>query len=81
MIEVHEDILFYAFRYALGRRTYVTATVAECLIDKLVELSPKTRNMIINEIHTAIEEGRAGMLSVDVPIWEHVAATFKSYLV
>lgn len=40
MVTVEEDILFYAFRYALGRRTYAAGTV----VDNILFLIPVKYN-------------------------------------
>lgn len=77
MITVHEDILFCAFRYALGRRTYITAVVAECLIEKVDELSPRVRSIIIKEIDTAVADNKAGDANIDAIIWQNVATVFR----
>ena len=53
-------ILFCAFRYALGRRTYVVGCVTECLQKHWHELSKGDRSLIIREIGDAIERGQAG---------------------
>ena len=50
---MNEEILFYAFRYALGRRTYAVATVAQEIIDRASELSQKTMRLMCNEIAEA----------------------------
>lgn len=47
---VPEDILFYAFRYALGRRTYAVADVASEVRAHNPTLSNKTRLLIVKEI-------------------------------
>lgn len=58
---VPEDILIYAFRYALGRHTYATTDVASELRAHYPTISAKSRNLIVNEIedylHDTDEEG------------------------
>ena len=62
-------ILLCAFRYALGRRTYVVGCVTECLQKHWHELSKGDRSLIIREIGEAIERGQAGDVC-DVLQWK-----------
>ena len=50
---VPEYILFYAFRYALGRMTYAVADVASEIRAHAPTLTRKTRALIIKEIKEA----------------------------
>ena len=61
-------ILVCAFRYALGRQTYVVDYVASCLQKHWHELSKGDRSLIIREIGEAIERGQAGH-DCDVRQW------------
>lgn len=70
-MELDQKYLFMAFRYALGRKTYVASYVAEEVIKKWFELEPQYRTRIQYEIRTAIEIGDAGM-DMDVEEWEKV---------
>jgi hypothetical protein len=72
IVTVEEDILFCAFRYALGRMTYITAVVGDCIIENKANLSQKIKSLIVKEIANAIDENRAGMEGVDVPSWRRV---------
>ncbi len=66
------DILaFCAFRYALGRSTYVTSAVAEIIVENKERIYPTTKKLMIKEINEAIEESRAGM-RMDVREWQQV---------
>lgn len=47
---VRADVLFWAFRYALGRRTYAVSDVAEELAAVADRLPRPMREMIIREI-------------------------------
>lgn len=58
---VPEDILFYAFRYALGRMTYAVADVASEIRAHNPTLSNKTRALIIKEIKEAEAADGLGM--------------------
>lgn len=66
-----EDILFLAFRYCLGRRTYVVHDMVETLIDKWEQLSDRYKFLIQKEIKQAIEDDMAGM-DMDVAEWKKV---------
>lgn len=66
-----ENILFMAFRYALGRMTYVTLDVSTEIINKWDELSDKYKNLIQKEIKQAINDDIAGM-DMDVAEWEKI---------
>jgi len=72
-MNLSEDILFYAFRYALGRMTYAVSTVADEIIQHAHELDPKIRHIMITDIQKAITENAAGM-EMDRKDWERVLA-------
>lgn len=55
-----QDILFYAFRYALGRKTYCTHTVTNAIITCWDGLSDRDKQGYREEIARAIKEGNAG---------------------
>ena len=65
------DILICAFRYALGRCTYITHTVAEAIKHAWPQLSAHDRELYQREIRQAIEMDRAGH-SCDVASWESI---------
>ena len=71
MFEVNEDMVVYAFRYALGRMTYSVGTVSDYLIENWHRFGNFTREQIIIDIKEAIEKGEAGM-QMDVDIWKRV---------
>jgi hypothetical protein len=67
---VDSDILlFCAFRYALGRRTYVVGTIASIIAANWKNLSVDQRQSYQKEIREAIAHNRAGM-DMDVMEWE-----------
>jgi len=68
-----EDVIVYAFRYALGRVTFASMVMAETLTAVWPELPVKTRSLIRREIIDAISAGRAGQ-SCDVESWREVLA-------
>lgn len=55
------DILFYAFRYALGRRSYAVSEVASEVRAHAATLKPKIRNLMISEIKVADAADTIGM--------------------
>lgn len=65
------DILFYAFRYALGRMTYAVHDVAAEIIRHADSIPPKDRLTMIKEITEAIDKGHAGM-DMDRRQWQAV---------
>ena len=74
---IHEDIMFWAFRYALKRHTYAVSQVASYLILHKDELSHATRSLIRKEIadHHRIY-GRDGW-QCDQDEWELVVDALK----
>jgi hypothetical protein len=66
-----EQILHCAFRYALGRMTYIVGFVADAVIHAWPELSEQMRAMIVREIEEAISSGRGGM-AMDQRQWQRV---------
>ncbi len=67
----NEEILFYAFRYALGRMTYAVSTVSGELINNWHRISDHTKELIIDEINKAIKSDNAGA-KCDVVRWKSV---------
>lgn len=55
------DLAICAFRYALGRRTYITSAVSDLIIKHGGDLSHFTRDLMIKEIKEALYQDRAGM--------------------
>lgn len=70
-MSTHGDIIFYAFRYALGRRTYAVNDVATYIINHATEIHARDRETMRREILDAIERGQAGM-ECDVEDWRRV---------
>ena len=75
-----EDITIgCAFRYALGRRTYVVDSVCN-EIERLVDtISQKTRHRFIREIDEAIAENRAGH-QMDIDRWNKCKSVIQESL-
>lgn len=74
------QILFIAaFRYALGRMTYVAPTVAGMIRDNIDYLTENTINLMIKEIEDAEARGGLGM-DVDKEIWLRLKSELRSEL-
>lgn len=70
---VNEDILVFAFRYALGRMTTAPGTVAATLTAHWDQLEWWTQRQIKREIEGAIGRGDAGR-NCDVDTWRLILA-------
>ena len=68
---MNESIVFFAFRYALGRKTYAVSTVVGFLQENWENLSYKCKSTIQREIKQAIKSGNAGD-TMDVEAWEQI---------
>jgi len=68
-----DDVIVYAFRYALGRVTHAPDTMAQVLKAVWHDLPIETRLRIRQEIADAITDGRAGH-DCDVASWREVLA-------
>lgn len=67
-----EVILICAFRYALGRMTYVVDNVVNAIIDNWKELPIHTQTLIKNEIiQYRLEYGLCGM-EMDDKNWQRI---------
>jgi len=70
------SVVVSAFRYALGRSTYVVSDTATAL-KEAAELLPRSqRQQIIDEIEMAIESDRAGM-AMDIAVWRELQEFFR----
>jgi hypothetical protein len=65
------DMIFFAFRYALGRKTGAPSMVRDYLFTHWGLLDKTTKENIKHEIVHAINMGLAGM-ECDVKTWEEV---------
>lgn len=63
-----QSMIFYAFRYCLGRQTYSVGMCVDYLLKHWEELDVKHQEMIKTEIAQAIEKGEAGH-RMDVEQW------------
>jgi len=55
------ELIFCAFRYCLGRMTYIVSQMCDYLVDHWTDIEPAYQKMIHKEIEEALELGRAGM--------------------
>jgi hypothetical protein len=70
--DTDQDILLYcAFRYALGRRTYVPSVIEKIIIDNWKDMPPITREKYKKEIREAINRNCAGDI-YDVEGWSRI---------
>lgn len=63
-----QDLCVCAFRYGLGRRTYITSALSNLLIRHSDKLNKYTRILIVKEIKEAIYKSNAGM-EMDEQCW------------
>jgi len=71
MFEVNEEMVMYAFRYTLGRKTYSVLTVSDFLIDNWHRFKIHTKEQMLKEIEEAIDRGEAGM-KCDIDNWKRI---------
>ena len=70
--DVNQDIiLFCAFRYALGRSTYVVGTISDIIIANWDHMTPLRRQLYKNEIREAITHNKCGW-ECDVKDWNRI---------
>ena len=70
-ITVDENVLFWAFRYALGRQTYVVDDVSKEIVNQWNNLSQTFQRLTHKEILQAIENDSVGMI-MDKESWQKV---------
>lgn len=71
-------LYFCAFRYALGRMTYIVSTVTDILIRAAEDgtLDEMNRDLMAREIKRALDADKAGMLSDQVE-WQKLLKVLK----
>lgn len=65
------DVLIYAFRYALGRSTYVVRDMCTVIAAAWSQLPESDRKLIKDEILFAVTNGFAGM-DMDAAEWSQL---------
>ncbi len=63
------DLAICAFRYALGRKTYITSTISYLLAQNKDGLTKSTRAVICRDILRAIKTENAGH-QCDIESWQ-----------
>lgn len=71
MCVVESGVLISAFRYAIGRKSYVTDEISRAITANVANMSREDKQLIVNEITDAIENDEAGM-AMDVETWVNV---------
>ena len=62
------DLMVCAFRYALGRKTYISKVISELLIKHKDKLSLSSRAVILRDIKRAFDTDNYGM-EMDADVW------------
>ena len=65
------EILFYAFRYALGRSTYAVHTMVECIENNWESLTIHDKNKIKKEIRDMFLD-RTTLMDMDKREWTKI---------
>lgn len=65
----HRDIMMFAFRYALGRRTFAPAIVQEYIREHIDEFSATDRLQMAREIESEEYTNTLGDPNIDKPGW------------
>lgn len=71
MCAVSEDVLFWAFRYTLGRKTYAVSQVTESITMNVSNITKQTAQKMIEEIEERDAVGGLGM-DMDAEEWRKV---------
>jgi len=69
-------LAFCAFRYGLGRKTYVVSNIVQALINNKYRIRADIKLRICTEIQEAIDLDKAGM-DCDIAEWQRVVEEFK----
>lgn len=78
-VTVDDGVLFCAFRYALGRMTYVVDDVATAIERNADKIEPKLCDLMCKEINDALSRGQAGH-DIDIARWRDVHDTLQKSL-
>ncbi|MEK0411951.1 MAG: hypothetical protein RJA03_464 [Pseudomonadota bacterium] len=62
------DLMVCAFRYALGRRSYITYTISDLLIKHKDKLFAQSKESILKDIKKAFDTNDYGM-EMDKEVW------------
>jgi len=75
-INESKELMIFAFRYALGRKSTAPSTVTEIIKRNHHILDDNDKNQIIKDIKSAIKLKSAGM-DMDIKIWKSLAVFLK----
>lgn len=75
-----EEMLYYAMRYALGRRTYAVGEIADQIIANVGILSDKFKRYAIRDITEAEKKEGLGDPNIDRPVWLAVCRKLEEKL-
>jgi hypothetical protein len=73
---VDETVLFCAFRYAIGRKTYVVSSVVDSILTNWDSISLASKELFVKEIHEYYEEGNLGH-QCDIECWNKILKRFN----
>lgn len=73
---VDREIMFFAFRYALGRMTYAPNSVISSIKDNIINISTTDIKQYIKEIHECENYG----MSFDETTWTNFAKYLENEL-
>ena len=69
-------LAFWAFRYALGRKTYCVSDVVDIVGKHVDKVDSQTREKMAHEIVVAINADKAGM-GIDVDEWRKLLGILR----
>ena len=73
-----ENVIVYAFRYALGRKTYASLEMSGLILSEWANFSKFTKSKIVHEIEEyRLANGLAGM-EVDDREWQKIIDRYNS---
>ena len=73
--EFFRDIVIYAFRYAVTRKSYAGALFTDWLIDNMEIVSDGDLELMVNEINENIDNG--SLTGIDETVWKAFCTTMK----
>ena len=73
------DLIFMAFRYAMGRRTYIVEDFSEIIKANIKLVNTANLSIMKREISIALDEDNAGM-RCDKDIWTQLLTLIKEQL-
>lgn len=62
-----------AFRYCLGRQSYIVGSCLDWLPTVWPDLTQNTRLVVVRDIVEALQDGAAGSPTIDAPGWKRFA--------